>query len=210
MLFHRSLQQTSVHSIQQFHRYHTPSLSSASLYQNYIYLLATSMRMVWYCCKCHFGPHDENLYVACIQCGARRCQFCPTEQVDADMALSGSEPVPPYPCGPDPPAPEVLEKGARLSNSKMDLLIPSAPLPLPSLSAMGRDSTQIKHHGLYHRGPSSALIGNPDMNGTYAAPADGHLYICCQCGDGPKIYEVQPQCVCCHHRACSHCTHVSH
>ncbi|RAL06067.1 uncharacterized protein BO80DRAFT_420377 [Aspergillus ibericus CBS 121593] len=32
-----------------------------------------------------------------------------------------------------------------------------------------------------------------------------YLYYCCQCGDGPKLWENQPWCILCRHRACSGC-----
>lgn len=34
------------------------------------------------------------------------------------------------------------------------------------------------------------------------------LYICCSCGDGPKIYQNQGRCVNCNHDVCGYCTHV--
>lgn len=32
-----------------------------------------------------------------------------------------------------------------------------------------------------------------------------YWYFCCQCNDGPKAYNVQPQCVICNHIACAYC-----
>ncbi|KAL4925782.1 uncharacterized protein BDV17DRAFT_271400 [Aspergillus undulatus] len=34
------------------------------------------------------------------------------------------------------------------------------------------------------------------------------MWVCCKCGDGPKVYKSQPACVMCHHVACSCCTEV--
>ncbi|PGH30454.1 hypothetical protein GX50_06775 [[Emmonsia] crescens] len=34
------------------------------------------------------------------------------------------------------------------------------------------------------------------------------LYICCACGDGPKVYQNQGRCVNCNHDVCGYCTHV--
>ncbi|PGH03130.1 hypothetical protein AJ79_07458 [Helicocarpus griseus UAMH5409] len=34
------------------------------------------------------------------------------------------------------------------------------------------------------------------------------LYICCACGDGPKVFQNQGRCVNCDHDACAYCTHV--
>ncbi|OJJ32246.1 hypothetical protein ASPWEDRAFT_44334 [Aspergillus wentii DTO 134E9] len=30
----------------------------------------------------------------------------------------------------------------------------------------------------------------------------GSLYVCCQCNDGPKLWDSQPRCVVCGHNAC--------
>ncbi|GLI75398.1 hypothetical protein PoHVEF18_003652 [Penicillium ochrochloron] len=35
-----------------------------------------------------------------------------------------------------------------------------------------------------------------------------YLYICCQCGDGPKSVNIQPRCIVCNHEACGHCQRV--
>ncbi|KAL4788674.1 hypothetical protein BJX76DRAFT_315386 [Aspergillus varians] len=32
------------------------------------------------------------------------------------------------------------------------------------------------------------------------------MWICCQCGDGPKLLPNQSQCVECHHSVCSSCS----
>ncbi|EEQ89047.1 hypothetical protein RJZ56_004708 [Blastomyces dermatitidis] len=34
------------------------------------------------------------------------------------------------------------------------------------------------------------------------------LYICCSCGDGPKVYQNQGRCVNCDHDVCGYCTHI--
>ncbi|PYH31486.1 uncharacterized protein BO87DRAFT_126440 [Aspergillus neoniger CBS 115656] len=31
------------------------------------------------------------------------------------------------------------------------------------------------------------------------------LYFCCQCGDGPKLWDRQPRCVICQHSICGYC-----
>ncbi|OJI79348.1 hypothetical protein ASPTUDRAFT_47947 [Aspergillus tubingensis CBS 134.48] len=31
------------------------------------------------------------------------------------------------------------------------------------------------------------------------------LYFCCQCGDGPKLWDRQPRCVICSHSICGYC-----
>ncbi|KAJ0416276.1 hypothetical protein BJY00DRAFT_317045 [Aspergillus carlsbadensis] len=32
--------------------------------------------------------------------------------------------------------------------------------------------------------------------------SDTEMYICCQCGDGPKVFSIQPTCVECSHFCC--------
>ncbi|KAL4929581.1 uncharacterized protein BDV17DRAFT_58225 [Aspergillus undulatus] len=34
------------------------------------------------------------------------------------------------------------------------------------------------------------------------------MWVCCMCGDGPKVFKTQPFCVLCHHSACSCCPEV--
>ncbi|CAI7626003.1 Zinc finger, RanBP2-type [Penicillium expansum] len=40
---------------------------------------------------------------------------------------------------------------------------------------------------------------------TYGMSQVAYMYICCQCGDGPKLYNMQPTCYVCSHQACSNC-----
>ncbi|KAL4877512.1 hypothetical protein BJY04DRAFT_222067 [Aspergillus karnatakaensis] len=35
-----------------------------------------------------------------------------------------------------------------------------------------------------------------------------NMWICCNCGDGPKLHSVQSTCVQCHHDICGSCTEV--
>ncbi|KAL5334358.1 hypothetical protein BJX70DRAFT_402652 [Aspergillus crustosus] len=37
-----------------------------------------------------------------------------------------------------------------------------------------------------------------------------NMWICCGCGDGPKVHSHQSTCVVCHHDVCSSCTEVKH
>ncbi|KAL3468633.1 hypothetical protein BJX64DRAFT_10908 [Aspergillus heterothallicus] len=38
--------------------------------------------------------------------------------------------------------------------------------------------------------------------------SDEVMYICCQCGDGPKLFANQPLCCSCNHKPCNICTLV--
>ncbi|KAF4214391.1 hypothetical protein CNMCM8980_009210 [Aspergillus fumigatiaffinis] len=44
-----------------------------------------------------------------------------------------------------------------------------------------------------------------NMNKVYSQT---YMYICCNCGDGPKVYNVQPRCTECNHIVCSSCKPV--
>ncbi|EAW12753.1 uncharacterized protein ACLA_011800 [Aspergillus clavatus NRRL 1] len=88
--------------------------------------------------------------------------------------------------------------------------------PYPCTSAAGG-----LHHPMVHeaglQSPSLPYTGIPEsyFNGRAGQAIDmgkvysnTYMYICCQCGDGPKVYNVQPQCIICQHIACSSCREV--
>ncbi|KAE8378603.1 hypothetical protein BDV26DRAFT_188705 [Aspergillus bertholletiae] len=63
---------------------------------------------------------------------------------------------------------------------------------------------------LVHR-PSMSYVNMPDnslIGFSGHIRTNGNLYICCKCSDGPKLYEIQPQCVICNHYVCQDCVHV--
>ncbi|EFW16276.1 hypothetical protein CPSG_07326 [Coccidioides posadasii str. Silveira] len=55
-----------------------------------------------------------------------------------------------------------------------------------------------------------AVISIPQMSHDrrYFRAAPTYLYVCCGCGDGPKVYQLEPRCVNCSHDACPYCRYV--
>ncbi|KAL5052284.1 hypothetical protein BDW71DRAFT_170602 [Aspergillus fruticulosus] len=82
----------------------------------------------------------------------------------------------------------------------------------------GRIPTRPKSNKPYHMSPGLEIepnehssqfihIRNPLTNGAYYAASD--IWVCCQCGDGPKVYTHSTQCVVCNHAVCESCTRVN-
>ncbi|KAJ5146100.1 uncharacterized protein N7515_000664 [Penicillium bovifimosum] len=154
------------------------------------------MTSLWYCCGCNFGPHNSSLYVSCIQCGEARCPRC-IEQKEDSLSINinidshshshsnSCNPISAYPTAVmnSPPSTPTLEPTA-------------SPIVVPDLPGL-RTLPRVDCSGI---SPVS-LSGTRYNSETY-------MYICCECNDGPKIYNHQPQCVVCNHMACAGCTYV--
>ncbi|KAL4896093.1 hypothetical protein BDV59DRAFT_199305 [Aspergillus ambiguus] len=86
----------------------------------------------------------------------------------------------------------------------------------PACRPLSPVTSTMDEESAYHR-PSMPYSTEPDhyfggrssrdvrVNKIYTQT---YMYICCQCQDGPKVYNVQPQCVSCNHVVCSNCTYV--
>ncbi|KAJ5518198.1 hypothetical protein LT330_005900 [Penicillium expansum] len=151
------------------------------------------MASLWYCCNCNFGPHNSSLYDACIQCGTHRCARCVNEKLSDNMSghshshshSHNSNPISAYPTAVSmhsPPTPT-------LKTTAMSIVVPELPglRPLPRADCTGISS--------------ASLPGTRQHAPTY-------MYICCECGDGPKVFNVQPKCVVCNHAACGNCEEI--
>ncbi|KAL3470568.1 hypothetical protein BJX99DRAFT_239260 [Aspergillus californicus] len=57
-----------------------------------------------------------------------------------------------------------------------------------------------------HRAEEEHLVQEPKNRASYSYTHG--LWICCQCGDGPKYYSNQVACWECHHYSCPNCTLV--
>lgn len=146
----------------------------------------TTMASLWYCCGCNFGPHNSALYDACINCGSRRCRQCVDEKVSMRLNTNSDE-TSPY------PSVVALDTAHTLSlDTQKGLSIMTADAELPEIRPLSRQG---------HAALPSRLGGSQLYSQTY-------MYVCCQCRDGPKVYNVQPVCVVCNHKACSCCTYV--
>ncbi|KAL5042708.1 hypothetical protein BDW71DRAFT_189476 [Aspergillus fruticulosus] len=85
-----------------------------------------------------------------------------------------------------------------------------APSQVPgsyrSLSALSgsfdMETLPALHITRSHRGHNISQLQRPNYF------SNSNMWICCSCGDGPKIYDHNPKCVICHHSACDLCTHV--
>ncbi|CDM29310.1 hypothetical protein DTO013E5_5995 [Penicillium roqueforti] len=147
------------------------------------------MGFLWYCCDCKFGPHDSALYMACIECGKPRCSRCICDKVSNNMSVHSHShdcnPVSAYPTAVTVHSPRT----PTLKTTAMPIVVPD----LPGLRPLRRaDYTDLS---------TTPLPGTRYNSATY-------MYICCGCGDGPKVYNHQPQCVQCSHIACSECKRI--
>ena len=48
------------------------------------------------------------------------------------------------------------------------------------------------------------MKSNTTTDGYYKVITDS-MYVCCKCGDGPKLFANQPSCVNCGHIVCEYC-----
>ncbi|KAJ5948809.1 hypothetical protein N7454_002116 [Penicillium verhagenii] len=152
------------------------------------------MAELWYCCHCAFGPHNSSLYVACISCNRPRCSRCKAEKaVDSLHAHGHSHSN--YHSHETSPYPSAVNMSTTYSSS----------FGSNSMLPAGTDLPQIRslRPGLA-TGPQPFPFGESRV--TTRGPT--YMYICCGCGDGPKVYNVQPRCTECQHSACGGCTYV--
>lgn len=141
-----------------------------------------AMSCSWYCCDCQFGPHSFDLHNACLECGTMRCDDCSMETTSFDSSTihSCSNEVPAYPSIPSQSC-----HGTSLNQLRT----------MPSATGL---STTFSPGLSLSRDAGSPVHGVKVYGATY-------MYFCCQCGDGPKVYNHQPQCVMCDHVVCSCC-----
>lgn len=142
----------------------------------------------WNCDSCNFGPHSVELHKSCMRCGTPRSANGSSEDMHSHHGL--------HMCGAMSPYPAPVQSHG----------LSSSPLK-GSPPVINRSSSMSSlFGGEVHDRPTSNLAsyGVPGVR-TYGQT---HLYICCQCNDGPKTYNMQPKCVICQHAACSNCHHV--
>ncbi|KAL3478262.1 hypothetical protein BJX99DRAFT_224549 [Aspergillus californicus] len=67
-------------------------------------------------------------------------------------------------------------------------------------TASATQCSECKHEKCAEcRGPTYSILHRE---------VSGLMWICCQCGDGPKVYTRQSACIECHHYSCASCTLV--
>lgn len=150
------------------------------------------MPTLWYCCECNFGPHNSALHDACINCGNQRCDECVDEKVSMRLNdLSNSPSHCHHETSPYPSVVAINTAHALSLDTKQIAPVRTADLP------------QVRPLS----GPGPAVLASP-LGGGLKLYNQTYMYVCCNCNDGPKVYDVQPVCVICHHKACSGCTQV--
>lgn len=153
----------------------------------------------WYCCHCKMGPNSPDIDLSCPSCYHPRCYDCPQEMAstysDAEQSLYPGSLQSPiishhHTCetsdqknGPPPLSPSVFGfHGLSRPPSSTTRSLEMHP-------TCASDHLDIRHHGgILNQRPTATA------------------YYCCQCSDGPKLYEVQPVCINCSHHACGSCT----
>ncbi|KAJ5176657.1 uncharacterized protein N7482_002534 [Penicillium canariense] len=144
------------------------------------------MATLWYCCGCNFGPFDADLYVSCINCGKHACDSCNRVKVTMSNYNTHNQALSPYPS-------VVAADTAR-----------TLSLETKTMAATGLGEL---HSIRSFRGPMPSVLAS-SFGGAVQYYSETYMYICCKCHDGPKVYNVQPQCVVCHHEACGECQQV--
>ncbi|CEJ60202.1 hypothetical protein PMG11_08786 [Penicillium brasilianum] len=152
------------------------------------------MATLWYCCGCNFGPFNADLYDSCINCGKYACSMCTREKVTNSNYDHTSHFHAAHGCHESSPYPSAVTMGPPHSVS----------LQTKAMAATGLgDLHSIR--SLSRRMPLALASPFPGAMQCYT---ETYMYICCRCGDGPKVYNNQPRCVCCNHEACGDCEQV--
>jgi hypothetical protein len=168
----------------------------------------------WYCCKCKFGPLNILLDDNCPDCHSARCSLCQVIKTSQRFSYrQGSREM-----GATSPFPDALMSASNTHNSNMDptarifgmslagdhparLLSPLAPSPLAPASM----PPILFESGLGTASSTDAPPGHDIFRHGGLTRQRPHAYFCCQCNDGPKLFDIQPVCVSCNHKACPNC-----
>ncbi|EPS34830.1 hypothetical protein PDE_09794 [Penicillium oxalicum 114-2] len=151
------------------------------------------MASMWYCCGCNFGPLDAELHDSCTNCDQTLCSRCPREE--------SSNTYPSHHAG---PRQEMSAYPGALSMSNTVSRKCSTP-PLTRVVA-GTGLGELHNiRSLSQRIPDTSC---QFFQGVAQCSTQTYMYICCKCGDGPKVYNHQPKCVICNHAACGSCQNV--
>ncbi|KAJ5906882.1 uncharacterized protein N7473_003798 [Penicillium subrubescens] len=151
------------------------------------------MTTLWFCCGCNFGPFNSDLYDSCINCGKYACSMCTREKVTYNSNTHNHNHAA-HGCHESSPYPSVVPIDTAHTLS----------LQTKTMAATGLgDLHSIR--SLSRRMPLAMASPFPGAVQFYTQT---YMYICCQCGDGPKVYNNQPRCIGCDHEACGSCTQV--
>ncbi|KAF7718791.1 Uncharacterized protein PECH_005882 [Penicillium ucsense] len=147
------------------------------------------MSSMWYCCGCNFGPIDLDLHDSCTNCDQDLCSRCPRENSSDGHSNNNTGPsqeMSAYPCTP------VLDAKSQHAVLRQ-VMAGTGPGELHSIPSLSR-RTPIDPNALF--------------KGVVQCYSQTYMWICCMCGDGPKVYNHQSKCVMCNHEACSSCQNV--
>lgn len=136
---------------------------------------------VWFCCQCLFGPNNVSIDLHCPSCGETRCYMCNCDYGYPKDNLTMSQ----YPA----------------TKNAMNTDYPDTD--------PDHCSTDTRY---CHKSHSQSDIHDtsPTNKCAYGDDYDGYgpktyYYYCCQCNNGPKIWNHEIICIDCHHEACAYC-----
>lgn len=161
---------------------------------------------VWYCCQCGFGPCNDSIDYFCPNCQVKRCYGCETSRISnrCNYGLPGEAEV--------NPIPEVFAAAGFNTNTyNKDASLRPFNIPQKHHEKISEDSLRPP------QGPPTCLgagdqhsTGSPSISdifqhGGLTKNRPSSYYYCCQCRDGPKLYDLQPVCINCDHKICRYC-----
>lgn len=160
--------------------------------------------IVWYCCACGFGPCNNSLDSSCPSCHVDRCYNCRTAKISNR-----------YNCGlPGDAEASLFHKAYTYAGPNADaynISPPSAPFNPPqqhleraSLALTPNQRPPTCFHTGNHHSAENPSIGEIFKHGGLINSSPITWY-CCQCNDGPKLYDIQVSCINCDHVICSFC-----
>lgn len=143
--------------------------------------------------SCGINPIKAAAHNSCTACNNHRCKSCRNAEVPEINDSTTCSVVSQYPAVP------VLEYSGRS--------LPSTHLnAFPSIT----EYSSFKMCRIIVRQPQQQAVLSITAPGGIKPYNATYMYICCQCGDGPKVFNHQPRCIRCNHDACSKCKEVKY
>lgn len=138
--------------------------------------------LVYYCCRCRYGPQLVSLYPSCINCEHHSCGCCETDTTEkiSDRGIAPAT------------AADIL--GCTNASSNVDSTHQHLPSTTPSKSPV---------HKITDMDVTPAIC----VHFSDEKPIDGggYVWFCCNCGDGPMGGANNLACSDCRHQRCSSC-----
>lgn len=203
---------TNIHRLAEHKRQQTPTFKHFSLLKAQSNLLldlklAMPSTTVWYCCKCLYGPLNDIIDLTCPNCHSDRCRSCETTTISQRYCYQNQE------MAGTSLYPEVSRvSGYAFAADKLDLAA-ARPFEIQTESCQERSPlvtaplTSPTWVNCSHLVPS--MEAPPPSRDIFRhggrANKCPYSYYCCQCNSGPNLYDIQPACVSCDHKACAFC-----